>query len=242
MKKINKIILLTILLNAISINASSLEADLEEQVELLGDLGYFYGYSFGNMLKEGKSADANIDRLIQGLKDSVANLPPNLSEQQREVIYNEVRRRQALAQAEMEENQVAQAAAVEALAASNLEAGEAYLAENAKRTEVMSTASGLQYEILEDTAGPNASANSTVVVNYRGTFINGEVFDQSGGTPVEFGLQQVISGWTEGLQLMSSGDKFRLHLHPNLAYGAGSVGQIPPNSVLVFDIELVEIK
>ena len=147
MKKIYKIIFLTILLNAISINASSLEADLEEQVELLGDLGYFYGYSFGNMLKEGKSADANIDRLIQGLKDSVANLPPNLSEQQREVIYNEVRRRQALAQAEMEENQTAQAAAVEALAASNLEAGEAYLAENAKRTEVMSTASGLQYEI-----------------------------------------------------------------------------------------------
>ena len=119
-------------MNAISINASSLEADLEEQVELLGDLGYFYGYSFGNMLKEGKSADANIDRLIQGSKDSVANLPPNPPEQQREVIYNEVRRRQALAQAEMEENQVAQAAAVEALAASNLET-RSYLAENAKR-------------------------------------------------------------------------------------------------------------
>ena len=72
--------------------------------------------------------------------------------------------------------------------------------------------------------------------------ITGELFDQSADLPVEFGLQQVISGWTEGLQLMSAGDKFRLYLHPNLAYGAGNVGQIPPNSVLIFDIELLEIR
>ena len=100
----------------------------------------------------------------------------------------------------------------------------------------------MQYEVIEDRAGPTAQPDSTVVVNYRGTFITDEVFDQSGDSPVEFGLQQVISGWAEGLQLMSAGDKFRLYLHPNLAYGAGSVGQIPPNSVLIFDIELLEIR
>ena len=82
---------------------------------------------------------------------------------------------------------------------------------------------------------------SRVAVRYTGTFIDGNVFDQSGDEPVEFGLQQVVAGWTEGLQLMGIGDKFRFYLHPDLAYGVGSVGSIPPNSLLVFDVELLEI-
>lgn len=210
--------------------------------ELQSNLGYFYGYSFGNMLKDGNSADADIERLIQGLRDSLANVPPALTDPQREAVYVEVRRRQALAQSEREKAQAERTAAAEVSAAANLEAGVAFLVQNAKRPEVNVTPSGLQYEVIEDKEGPTAPADSTVVVNYKGTFTGGEIFDQSQGNPVEFGLQQVISGWTEGLQLMSAGDKFRLFLHPNLAYGAGSVGQIPPNSVLIFDIELLEIK
>ena len=214
----------------------------ETGIDLERDLGYFYGYSFGNMLKDGKSTDVDIDPLMQGLKDSLADNPPALSNEQRDVVYNEIRQRQARAQAERERVHVEQETATQESTAANLKTGEAFLAENAERAEVRLTASGMQYEVIEDRAGPTAQPDSTVVVNYRGTFITAEVFDQSGGSPVEFGLQQVISGWTEGLQLMSAGDKFRLYLHPNLAYGAGTVGQIPPNSVLIFDIELLEIR
>ena len=211
-------------------------------VDLERDLAYYYGYSFGNMLKDGKSTDVDIDRLMQGLKDSLADNPPALSNEQRDAVYNEIQQRQVRAQAERERVHAEQETATQESAAANLKTGEAFLAENAERAEVRLTASGMQYEVIEDRAGPTAQPDSTVVVNYRGTFITAEVFDQSGGSPVEFGLQQVISGWTEGLQLMSAGDKFRLYLHPNLAYGAGSVGQIPPNSVLIFDIELLEIR
>ncbi len=208
----------------------------ERAINLERDLGYFYGYSFGNMLKEGMSTDVDIEWLVQGLEDSLANNPPSLSAEQRDLIYRELKHRQAEAQAETE-------TLTEETAAINLHAGEVFLAENAKRSEVISTASGLQYEILKDKVGPTAQLDSTVVVYYKGTFMSGEVFDQSSGTkPVEFGLGQVISGWTEGLQLMSVGDQYRLFLHPKLAYGGGSVGQIPPNSVLIFDIELLEIK
>ena len=214
----------------------------ETGVDLERDLGYFYGYSFGNMLKDGKSTDVDIDRLMQGLKDSLADNPPAFSNEQRDAVYKEIRQRQARAQAEREKVHVEQETATQESAAANLKTGETFLAENAERAEVRLTASGMQYEVIEDRAGPTAQPDSTVVVNYRGTFITAEVFDQSGGSPVEFGLQQVISGWTEGLQLMSAGDKFRLYLHPNLAYGAGTVGQIPPNSVLIFDIELLEIR
>ena len=214
----------------------------ETAVDLERDLGYFYGYSFGNMLKDGKSTDVDIDRLMQGLKDSLGDHPPALSNEQRDAVYNEIQQRQTRAQAERERVNAEQEAVAQESAAANLETGEAFLTENAERAEVRSTASGLQYEVFEDRAGPTAEPDSTVVVNYKGTFITGEVFDQSADSPVEFGLQQVISGWTEGLQLMSAGDNFRLYLHPNLAYGAGSVGQIPPNSVLIFDIELLEIR
>ena len=119
---------------------------------------------------------------------------------------------------------------------------ETFLTENAVREGVQTTPTGLQYEVLVDAGGgERPSVTSRVAVRYTGTFTDGNVFDQSGNEPVEFGLQQVVAGWTEGLQLMSVGDKFRFYLHPDLAYGAGSVGSIPPNSLLVFDVELLEI-
>ena len=96
--------------------------------------------------------------------------------------------------------------------------------------------------MLVDAGGERPSVLNRVVVSYVGSFTDGNVFDQSGDNPAEFGLQQVIAGWTEGLQLMGVGDKFRFYLHPDLAYGAGSVGRIPPNSLLLFDIDLLEIR
>jgi FKBP-type peptidyl-prolyl cis-trans isomerase FklB len=125
-------------------------------------------------------------------------------------------------------------------------AGEKFLAENKKRKEVMTTASGLQYEVMKK--GPGAGANpvseTQVTVHYHGTLIDGSVFDSSveRGQPATFGLNQVISGWTEGLQLMKAGDKFKFFLPYNLAYGERAAGaKIKPFSALVFEVELISL-
>ncbi|MGF1774567.1 FKBP-type peptidyl-prolyl cis-trans isomerase [Vibrio maritimus] len=127
----------------------------------------------------------------------------------------------------------------------NFQQGQAFLLENAKKEGVISTESGLQYEILhkgDNTETP--TAKSKVKVHYHGTLIDGTVFDSSvdRGTPISFGLNQVIKGWQEGLQYMSEGDKFRLYIPSTLGYGKGGSGPIPPAAVLIFDVELIEIQ
>ena len=127
----------------------------------------------------------------------------------------------------------------------NLQAGEDFLAENAKRPEVTTLASGLQYEVLTEGNGPKPQATNTVTCHYHGTLTNGTVFDSSlqRGQPASFPLNGVIKGWTEALQLMSVGSKYRLFLHPSLAYGERSAGaHIQPNSTLIFDVELLGIR
>lgn len=122
--------------------------------------------------------------------------------------------------------------------------GEAYLAENAKREEITVTASGLQFEILTEGTGDKPTASDTVRTHYHGTLIDGTVFDSSvdRGQPAEFPVNGVIAGWTEALQLMPKGSKWRLHIPYNLAYGErGAGGAIGPYAALVFDVELLEI-
>ncbi len=126
----------------------------------------------------------------------------------------------------------------------NKESGVKFMEENGKRTEVKTTASGLQYEVLKEGNGPKPAAEDKVKVHYHGTTIEGKVFDSSvdRGEPVEFGLNQVIKGWTEGLQLMSVGSKYKLYIPSELAYGENAAGpEIKPNSTLVFEVELLEI-
>ncbi len=123
--------------------------------------------------------------------------------------------------------------------------GEKFLAENGKRAEVTTTASGLQYEVLEATIGQKPKATDTVKVHYEGTLIDGTVFDSSyrRGKPIKFGLNQVIKGWTEGLQLMSVGSKYKLYIPYQLGYGEqGAGGSIPPYAALVFTVELLGIE
>ncbi|WP_170067796.1 FKBP-type peptidyl-prolyl cis-trans isomerase [Neolewinella xylanilytica] len=123
--------------------------------------------------------------------------------------------------------------------------GEAFLAENAKRAEVKTTDSGLQYEVLKEGSGASPSAAETVKVHYHGTLTDGTVFDSSvdRGQTIEFPLNRVISGWTEGLQLMKVGAKYRFYIPYHLAYGErGSPPAIPPYSTLIFDVELFEVK
>lgn len=123
--------------------------------------------------------------------------------------------------------------------------GEKFLEENKAKEGVMVTASGLQYQVLKEGNGKKPTADSTVKVNYHGTLIDGTVFDSSvdRGEPAEFGVGQVIPGWTEGLQLMSEGAKYKFFIPQNLAYGATPRGgKIKPFSALVFEVELLEIK
>lgn len=128
--------------------------------------------------------------------------------------------------------------------ADQMEAGRKFLEDNGKRPEVKTTASGLQYEVLTEGEGAKPSGpSSRVTVHYEGRLINGNVFDSSyrRNQPATFGLNQVISGWTEGVQLMNEGSKYRFFIPADLGYGARGAGSIPPHSTLIFDVELLAV-
>ncbi|MDR0790187.1 MAG: FKBP-type peptidyl-prolyl cis-trans isomerase [Bacteroidales bacterium] len=125
-----------------------------------------------------------------------------------------------------------------------IEEGKSFLSRNKSEAGVVETASGLQYKVLTEGKGAKPKATDTVHVHYHGTLINGDVFDSSvqRGEPISFPLNQVIPGWTEGLQLMNVGSKYRLFIPSNLAYGNQNMGAIPAGSTLIFDVELLDIK
>lgn len=130
------------------------------------------------------------------------------------------------------------------LAKENIQSGKLFLSQNKEKPDVFETNSGLQYQILhQENANQHPSATDTVKVHYHGTLINGTVFDSSveRGDTISFPLNGVIKGWTEGLQLMSIGDKYRFFIPSDLAYGNKSIGKIPGGSVLIFDVELFSI-
>ncbi len=199
--------------------------------------GYFFGYSFGNMLQQNGNPDVDLASLLAGLRDSLGGVQPSLSADEQTAIIEMVRGRQA-------EIEAAAQAQRDSMAADARSAGLAYLAQNAEKPGVTVTGSGLQIEMLVEGEGEAPSATDTVVVHYEGSLIDGTVFDSSiaRGTPAEFGLNQVIRGWTEGLQLIKPGGKARLTIPSELGYGPGGVGNIPPNAVLVFEVELLEVK
>jgi len=131
------------------------------------------------------------------------------------------------------------------MAQTALEKGQQFLQENAKKDGVKTTASGLQYEVLTEGTGKSPKATDTVLVHYKGTLLDGTEFDSSykRGEPIEFPLNQVIKGWTEGVQLMKEGGKYRFFIPSTLAYGSrGAGGAIGPDETLIFDVELLKVR
>lgn len=188
-------------------------------------ISYAYGISLAQNLIQQGLKEIDYTAFAKGLKDVYSNeeLEMNLEDAQK--VLNEY----------LEE--IMQKKAEEARAV-----GEKFLAENAKRDEVTVTESGLQYEVLKEGAGDKPAATTKVTVHYHGTTIDGKVFDSSveRGQPATFGLNQVIPGWTEGVQLMSKGAKYRFYIPTDLAYGARGAGQaIGPYEALIFEVELI---
>jgi FKBP-type peptidyl-prolyl cis-trans isomerase len=194
---------------------------------------YAVGQNMGSSIREVRD-EVNLDQVLQGMRDAAEGRDGRLTPQDAQRVL----------MAYGQEVQTRQAARREALADSNQTAGAAYRAENAKRTGVTTTPSGLQYEVLTEATGPKPTAMSTVQVHYVGTLSDGKEFDNSrtGGQPVTFVLSEVVPGWAEGLQLMSVGSKFRFVIGPEIGYGAaGSPPDIGPNATLVFEVELLNI-
>jgi FKBP-type peptidyl-prolyl cis-trans isomerase len=196
-------------------------------------LSYGIAYGLGQRMKaDGVPLDAGA--FGTGLTDALSGSEPRLTEEE---IAAEMQAYQEKATAELEAAQAIQGEA-------NLEASAAFLAENAAKEGVVVTDSGLQYEVITEGTGAKPGADDTVEVHYRGTLVDGTEFDSSygRGETVTFGVGQVIPGWTEALQLMPVGSKWKLAIPADLAYGAGGAGQvIGPNSALVFEVELIAI-
>ena len=191
---------------------------------------YAIGVDIGSTMHRGE-AEIDIPSLTQGFSDAYGDKELLLSDQEIQQVLREF----AL------QMQQAEAARRTGMLETNLREGEAYLAENGRREGVITTASGLQYEVLEQGDGPKPTAADRVSVNYRGSLVDGSEFDSS-DEPVTFEVGGVIAGWTEALQLMNVGSKFRVVVPSALGYGErGNPPRIGPNATLVFEIELVEI-
>lgn len=194
-------------------------------------------YGMGLVLGERMSndlPDLQMEQFLQGIRDgNEGGDKPRMS---REEI-------QAALQSYQKKMQAEQMAKMEKQAKENKAAGEAFLKKNGARDEVKTTDSGLQYEVIKQGDGPKPTADDQVKVHYTGTLINGDVFDSSRerGQPVTFGLSQVIPGWTEGLQLMNEGSRYKLYIPAKLAYGPGGNRTIGPNETLIFDVELLKV-
>jgi FKBP-type peptidyl-prolyl cis-trans isomerase len=190
------------------------------------DASYAFGVALGSDFKRaGLSFD--YDALLQGFKDSLEGRETRIS------LDDAI----PLIQAAMRDAMARQGE-------ENRQKGLAFLAENARKPDVVTTPSGLQYEVVSEGAGPKPLSSDTVSVHYEGTLLNGEVFDSSyvRNEPAEFALEDVIPGWTEGIQLMSVGGTYRFFIPPDLAYGEqGYANFIPSNSTLVFRVELLGI-
>jgi len=195
---------------------------------------YSLGYQFGQNLKF-QGVDINLDVYTSGIRDTLGGKEPKMSQEEIRATISELQKRiTAARQKELKE-----------LAAKNVEESKKFLAENQKKEGIKTLPSGLQYKVLTEGTGKTPKETDNVTVNYKGTLIDGTEFDSSykRGQPATFQVNGVIKGWTEALQLMKEGSKWQLFIPPELGYGERGAGsQIPPNSTLIFEVELISVQ
>ena len=188
-------------------------------------------YALGYEVAHQTPPELDINSFVTGVREGHARTEPAYTEEELQVAYEQF-------QKDMQQKQVKDAKQAQA-------SSDSFLTENAKKAGVKTTASGLQYVVTKEGTGKQPAASSVVKVHYTGKLVDGKVFDSSveRGEPIEFPLNQVIPGWTEGLQLMKEGGKATLYIPSQLGYGEQGVpGTIPPHSTLIFDVELIEVK
>lgn len=193
----------------------------------MNKLSYALGMSMASNLMNSGLRELDVDSFVKAFTDVMSNTNLSMSPQEaNEVIQSYFRKKE------------------DEMLVGNLKEGEAFLEENKKKEDIITLSSGLQYKVLTNGNGAKPKATDRVKCHYHGTLINGKVFDSSveRGQPAVFGVNQVIKGWVEALQLMSVGSKWRLFIPSHLAYGEQGAGNsIEPNSTLIFDVELLGI-
>nr|WP_235998222.1 FKBP-type peptidyl-prolyl cis-trans isomerase [Hymenobacter sp. BT559] len=213
-------------------STSSVTLDTNQQ-----QVSYIIGRDLArNFAQQGLELD--IDTLAAALKEGLSGQPSRLSQEQMQAAMQQLQ--EQLGGGMEDEDDDTQSNSMN----NNKAEGEAFLAENANKPGVTTLPSGLQYEVLTEGSGKKAGPRSSVTTHYHGTLINGKVFDSSyqRGQPATFGVNQVIAGWTEALQLMPEGSKWRLYIPSDLAYGKRGAGRdIGPDSALIFDVELLKV-
>ena len=197
-------------------------------------LSYALGLGIGQQLAQMGATDLKVADFAQSISDVLEGRELKMSHREAQQIVKQyfAQQEEKISKERMAQGKV------------HKEAGEKYLAENGKKADVVTLPSGLQYQVLREGNGKKPKATDSVKCHYEGFLIDGTVFDSSvqRGEPAVFGLQQVIAGWTEGLQLMQEGAKYRFFIPYRLAYGEGGAGQmIPPFATLIFDVELIEV-
>lgn len=228
MKKIALVSLM--LLASQSFAAEQVTDKSPERVQVGYSFGYLMGRSNTNALD-----DLDLDSFLEGFKQGFEGKDSSLSNEQMISILNQYKKK----------SEAAELVEFQKTAEQNLAQGQAFLADNAKKSGIKVTNSGLQYQVIKQGSGKKPSATSKVLVHYEGRLIDGTVFDSSiaRDQPISFPLNKVIAGWQEGLQLMQEGDQYRLFIPAKLAYGeTGAGASIPPNSALIFDVQLLKVE
>ena len=225
--------LLTIILSVgflFSICSADEKLELKEQKD---KESYSLGYQFGQNLK-GQGVELNLDVYTSGIRDALTGKESQMTSDEIRATITSLQQRLMAAQQK----------ALKEQAAKNLSDSNAFLAENGKKEGIKTLPSGLQYKALTEGSGKTPKPEDTVTVHYKGTLIDSTEFDSSykRGQPTTFQVNGVIKGWTEALQLMKEGSKWQLFIPPELGYGERGQGRIPPNSTLIFEVELLTIK
>lgn len=201
----------------------------------LDSASYALGINVASSFKNGGLNTINYELFNKGIKDVFAKANPTLTQEQCQTVINNLFTSFNKQKEDIDKQKYS----------ANVNAGAAFLAQNKTKPGIKTTASGLQYEVIVPGTGVKPTAADVVTVNYKGTLLDGTEFDSSykRGEPATFGLDRVISGWTEGVQLMETGSKYRFFIPYNLAYGSRATpdGSIPPFSTLIFEIELIKI-